>query len=405
MRLSILIFAVCISQTMAQKRDQYTFAQTYVGAQSTFLKTVSGNFRTPDVLSGRINIGGLHFWQKADFYISFSVADLMLSEPESWQYSEGVTTGGRFLPFGLGRKFPTPFIGISWVTPDLKFGNGANRDEDAIGFEFGFNKIVGRSSALELSVHYRTWSRYNYYTTRLTPETIQAPSFGISLGIKRYLDFTSGMGSEDSRAYQKRQRDFANSNGGLNDWSIAIGPSALINPVDVPYLQQFPWINKRMGASIVPDVGIGKYFSKPDLAIRLAYRPAFYKREAHDLSVQLNQHIVGVEAFKFLFDYHGFVPFVGLTGGISAYSFTARDGNVDLNRVEGMVPSYGLVFGWDIRPTDVEWFILRTNLRYMPGSSETVDSERFLTGQFEFNFIQFVFYPQRRKEYLKAIGS
>ena len=58
--------------------------------------------------------------------------------------------------------------------------------------------------------------------------------------------------------------------------------------------------------------------------------------------------------------------------------------------------SYGITFGWDIRPNRIQWFTLRTNLRYYPDLSLGLDNGLAISfDNIEFNFIQFVFYPNR----------
>ena len=62
-----------------------------------------------------------------------------------------------------------------------------------------------------------------------------------------------------------------------------------------------------------------------------------------------------------------------------------------------MAHGYGLVFGWDIRLSEVDFLILRTNLRYTPDLGHKIDGKSYTSRQIEFNFIQLVLYPQRIK--------
>ena len=54
----------------------------------------------------------------------------------------------------------------------------------------------------------------------------------------------------------------------------------------------------------------------------------------------------------------------------------------------------GIIFGWDIRPTRAEWWILRTNLRYTPVSMK-VAGKKVNFDHLEFNVIQFTMFPGR----------
>ncbi|MCB0738757.1 MAG: hypothetical protein KDC92_14680, partial [Bacteroidetes bacterium] len=82
------------------------------------------------------------------------------------------------------------------------------------------------------------------------------------------------------------------------------------------------------------------------------------------------------------------------------YNFITNDKELN-NRVEqsGEAYSASLVFGWDIRPSEVEWFILRTNLRYQPRGNMSSENKNYFSNDLEFNFIQMVVYPERMKYY------
>jgi hypothetical protein len=56
----------------------------------------------------------------------------------------------------------------------------------------------------------------------------------------------------------------------------------------------------------------------------------------------------------------------------------------------------GITFGWDIRPDDLQGWILRTNLRWHPNLNVNMpDGKQMKFDQLEFNFIQLVLYPER----------
>jgi hypothetical protein len=98
-----------------------------------------------------------------------------------------------------------------------------------------------------------------------------------------------------------------------------------------------------------------------------------------------------------LFDYHGFVPFVGPIISYESLSFEETDLGVKVRDVSDDMLGLGVTFGWDIRPNDLQSWVLRTNLRYypglqldIPGTEETVPFRNL-----EFNFIQLIIYPGR----------
>jgi hypothetical protein len=103
-----------------------------------------------------------------------------------------------------------------------------------------------------------------------------------------------------------------------------------------------------------------------------------------------------LEATKFLFDYHGFVPFVGPAISYEKLSFIEDfEGNRTQDKqIEKF--GYGLTFGWDIRPNRIQTWILRTNLRWFPNLSLEVEPGSNISfDNLEFNFIQLIIYPSR----------
>lgn len=103
-----------------------------------------------------------------------------------------------------------------------------------------------------------------------------------------------------------------------------------------------------------------------------------------------------LEAYKFLFDYHGFLPFAGVTLSNENLGFSTIDVKKDKEwtNYSQTKKALGLIFGWDIRPTRADSWLLRTNLRYAPVKMD-VEDKKVAMDYLEFNFIQFVAFPER----------
>lgn len=71
----------------------------------------------------------------------------------------------------------------------------------------------------------------------------------------------------------------------------------------------------------MPDITLGYYLHKPDLNIAIGYRGYGASTNTYGTIQQLNRKSFLIEATKYLFDYHGFVPFVGPTVSYENLSF------------------------------------------------------------------------------------
>ena len=88
---------------------------------------------------------------------------------------------------------------------------------------------------------------------------------------------------------------------------------------------------------------------------------------------------------------NGFVPFLGPSLGFERLSVVEEDHGTKIIDTEQILQKMGIIFGWDIRPSANNFFILRTNLRYTSDLSLALPSGKKISfTQFEFNFIQIV---------------
>lgn len=369
------------------ERNQHNFAQTYFGVQTDFTPQ-AGLFSSLGTL--RFNLGGFHFWKHADFYVSFPLTTI---GPKSPEYDEGVLTGGRYLPLALGQSTLTPFAGVYWSTPSLKINNGSELQKNNVGIESGFYCSIGKSITAELFGRYTFGQTVTYPLVESTETQLTMPRITLSVSIKKYLDTTAGLSTENGRNWVKKRTAELSDQNKLSGFSAGVGISANIQLSPFDFLDDDLGFPSQAPNSIFPDFGIGYYFFKPDMGVRLSYRPMKISNTAYTNSYSLNQQRILIEVFKFLFDYKGFAPFLGLGVGADYTNFTLEmDGKSSLTE-KSWLPSYALVFGWDIRPSRVDTWYLRTNLRYiLQGTQKGLNlGEHYL----EVNFIQFVLYPGR----------
>jgi hypothetical protein len=182
----------------------------------------------------------------------------------------------------------------------------------------------------------------------------------------------------------------------LSTWYYGIGPSTALQMSKSPFFEKkHPYLHQDMlNSFLLPDVTFGRYFSKVDMNIGLAARTMFFKTGAFDTNIKMNRNVISLEAYKFLFDYHGFVPFVG-----TMFSLENLNENENGMKTSETKPALGIVFGWDIRVTKTGTSLLRTNLRYTPNLNLKIEDEKVMFDHLEFNFIQWVHFFGRGKVY------
>lgn len=194
----------------------------------------------------------------------------------------------------------------------------------------------------------------------------------------------------------KEVTDILAESGRLNGFYVGAGISSAFWLNQSSYNQSNrPYISKYDN-STMPDFTLGYYFHKPDLNVAIGYRGYGTSTNAYGAIQQLLRKSFLFEATKYLFDYHGFVPFLGPTISYENLSFMEDFEGQMIYDVEDSKLGYGLTFGWDIRPNRIQSWILRTNLRWYPSLFLEVEpNSKVSFDNLEFNFIQLIIYPNR----------
>lgn len=388
------------------QKDRYRFAETYYGIETElsfeknqFFRTSNGQLiqeQLPSSITPRILIGGTHFWRKADFYISIPLYNFRFDGSKKIRLNNDVFTGFRYLPLALEDNTLRPYVGLGLNSKNLQIDNGPNYTNWQWYYEGGINyrknnKILGFEAR-----YFPRNSFVNAYDRTQFQKTITDP-FSFSLSYKIAFDATAGYSRESSKRFMKKIFEKADKAKAYDAFSFGVGLNALIptGPSDLASQQAF--FNDEIDGNVTVDLGVGYYFSELDAALRLSFRPLKQEESAFDYTYQLKRNSTAFEAFKFIGDYHGFAPFIGPYASFDHYALTETDQGKKLNEFKGWKFGYGLVFGWDIRQTPMDYLILRTNLRYTPQMDFKSNGYKFTSDQIEFNFIQIVFYPERYK--------
>ncbi len=393
---------------------RHRFAQMTVGAELTY-RPSGGNgrfiengqtqdFAFPDRLQPRLSIGGTHFWGHCEFYVSFPLGNLLseaISENSEIASSSGIETALKIYPWRLERKKVRPFLGSGMSVPNWRLtqeeGRGAYLSKTIVPLMGGLTYQRG-NLLYELGGRYRLGRDQAYYLDRSQSTIFQQPRFSLFAGVRWQLETTLSAEEPYLDGRTDAVVEYLKKNKKLSAFSLAVGPSStfFLLPERSTYNDaERPYLSEHKGSNVFPEFGLGYYHYPSDAHLNLSYRSYASFISAYGYQQRIARRAFTLEAYKFLFDYHGFVPFIGPFISWDRWSLRESDQGTLVNDQTKQHVLPGLTFGWDIRPNDAQWFILRTNLRYNPSIFQTSDDTQLFLHHLEFNFIQLVIYPGR----------
>lgn len=337
--------------------------------------------------SSRLIIGGTHFWGHADFYIAIPIVNWNKSG-----FSEGVETGFRYFPWQIRNKKIRPFIGTAFLR------NIYNQDEgaDLASYKYPLTGglVYNRGNHLfEIGAGYNFDNKDNYYISTMQQTPLNMQNYWISVGYKWMIETTLSAEKDWKSGRTQAITDTLAKYKKLNRMTLSVGPSSAFYLKKSNFLtDQVPYAAQHT-ASIFPELGVGYYWHNPDIQVQLVYRQNKSELDAYDFKQTAERKALTAEAYKFVGDYHGFAPFVGVA--LSYEQLTVDQSGAGLasnNSFEGVKP--GITVGWDIRPNRIQSFYLRTHLRYFPNLDVTMNNQQSISlDQLEFNFIELVIFP------------
>ncbi|MEL6135008.1 MAG: hypothetical protein AAFR59_16740, partial [Bacteroidota bacterium] len=355
-------------------------------------------------LAPRLTVGGIHFWGHVDFYVTFPLTFLTIQDiPQgisALDVYQGVETGLRVYPLKLQPKRVSPFVGMSFrrirfaqEAEDSASDNGVpNYGRFIYPIQFGLTYTT-RKWHISASGYYNYQNEFDYFISPTEQASINLNPLSLNVSLLRYIDTDRKMRTPRAVEQINLAHTVLENKKLLSAWFVGIGPSSALQMTRSPYLREnFPFFYDNYASAIMPDFSVGRYFHKIDANANLTYRTYGERYEGFDSEITTRRHSVGVESVKFLFNYLGFVPFVG---PVLSYENLRASVNGTNYREDKL--ALGITFGWDIRVTKTGTSLLRTNLRYYPGLHMNIEGERMMFNHLEFNFIQWVYFFGRQK--------
>ena len=409
--LALVVAWLALGQAQAQDWDRrHAFAKSYYGlsligapamAEGLLVdEDVVMPFGRSAFLSPAVNIGATHFWGHADFYVSINTVPIKLGDDAvKNSIHMGTFTGLRVYPWAVGEgQGVKPYLGY-------KFSPWRYRQGDTPELSYKTTRIKGMVDAgLGLAT---SWGYFTLEGTKLLnpdfevnltttggPTPDRWPGWTVGMGLNISLETTSVASNPVNKQLNQELRE--HNKQGL---FLAAGPSSAFPVVGSEgAADAYPYLDDLSFPTIFPDVALGYHFTKADALVAVSRRRMVQRRSAYNRALNIDRQSTALEAYKFVGDYHGFVPYVGLGVGMERMDLEEREGDVVVSEGTYVDMPWYLVFGWDIRPSERgDWWVLRTNLRIPPMLELDHDDHTWSLQHLEFNFIQLVVYPQRWK--------
>lgn len=359
------------------------------GSSSSRINPNDGTLFTEQLSSTSITnfvIGGTHFWGHVDFHIAVPLVRF-----GGLAFLPGVETAAKIYPFRIEQGKLRPYVGAAWqpTAYQQEDGNRQRRHEWPVmaGLTYQHKQLL-----FDLGAAYSPKKDWDYFVSPTVQAPIQSHPFRFSAGVKWMLETTLSAEKDWQSGRTKIITDTLAKLNRLNSFTIAAGPSsATLLGKTLAATSEWAFLAPTNQMAIFPELGVGYYLHQPDVQFNIAYRNIGFTAEGYGYRQSAKRRALTLEAYKFIGDYHGFVPFIGPALGQEWLRLErqAPGQAATIDQVQYLRPA--LTFGWDIRPNRIQSFYLRTNLRWYPKLPlKTAQGEIFSFSQLEFNFIQFV---------------
>jgi outer membrane protein W len=393
----LFLFLPCIAQSQVYiegGNTRHRFAQMNLGMDARYFlpngsQDLNGN-QMPSHFEQRMIIGGTHFWGHADFYLAIPVYHQKTSG-----FKTHVDLGAKIYPWRLENRKVKPYVGVSWLPTSFQLDEGTRLLNHRVSLQSGLTYQF-KNSLFAINYTYVASKQEQYFSSPTVQLGFKSQPHAFGISYKRIIETTLSAEKDWISGKTKLLTDTLAKLKRLNGFTLNIGPSSTIFLAKSPYTEaNFPFLGRHKLSSVFPEFGIGYYFHNPDLQFNITYRNIKTNNTAYEHSETLRRTAFTLEGYRFVGDYHGFVPFIG--AGISYEMLAARiqtPNKIETFTFDGVKP--GITFGWDIRPNRLQGFYLRTHLRYFPNLSiHSPTKKAFRLDQLEFNFIQLILFPGR----------
>lgn len=419
-KIAIIVFG-CLNvlniqaQNTAANKQRLDFAKMYFEGGGTYLPSFTGkhlingqvhSFDHSSTINPYLTWGAFHFWGHTEFYVTFPLNPLNLNKNDQMghQLLHSVATGARLYPWAMKEGKIRPYIGANWGALEFKQKLKPVENQPTISKDIMFNYDAGlmynyKKMAVRLGINYFTDNTWLYPLSKTQLAEIVSPQMSFQVGLLYTFDASKDNTKENIDKWNSYPRISKLSYDAktFGDFFVGIGPSLSFSLSKSEYnAAQFPYLQQKITSATYFDLALGYHFNKANLFTAVSYRSPSYKTEGFGSSQTIKKTSVAWEINKFLTDYSGFAPYIGLNLAYDKLDYEQTVDGIKKQETFTNAIEPGITFGWDIVPGKTnEALILRTNLRWYPFSEFELEGKMFNFSQLEYNLIQVVVYPQR----------
>ena len=384
-----------------EEKDRFSFAQTYLsidyGRYSLTSPLPEGETHDSSIFIPGMTIGGLHFWGMADLYVAFPFPGEKEADKLKYEFSPGIETGFKYYPVAIRDKSIRGFVGAGFAFPSYQQAyqqetTGGPSRNGATSQKLVGTGLIGASYTtspfiFDVGIKYTPDSDFRYYITPEEKGRVEYDDYSLFVSAKWFTDTTA----RRKTAHQRSPAEELDLPRGLYPY-VGIGPSAAWLVHDSSFVDDsHPHLSIEESPIVFPEFSTGIIWKRINrkgwrTIFNISYRPQKLETEGFGITHRYTNNSLAFEVFQSFWDYHGFVPFAGISHARNRLEFRQTGGNP----IKARSDVTGIVFGWDILPLHKLSWYLRTTLRYYPEVLIETDAGNIQYPDFEFNFIQYV---------------
>lgn len=411
-RFSLLVFLSCWAVGRAQPyveggETRHRFAQTSIGVGVQYIPgqgtaVWDNNEETQVQLSSLfapvLSIGGLHFWGHADFSIRIPIATIAAEADKPSGVSLGIGTGVKVFPWRLEHSSIRPYLGFEWSL--LSYQSNRHETEGPTLYLHRLEPEVGlvystSVGSFDAGVRFIPTATVDYPVDATNVKQVSLPTTIFTIGYSFPFETTLSAETFATSGQEHKVEKQLAAQGHLDGFTASAGLSSAFTLTRTNAIDNAPALDLPVPPAVFPEVTVGYYKHDLDAALNLLYRSIEQKQVGYGMQQQWQRKSIALEGIKFISDYNGFVPFIGVMLS-REYAFYNEATSTSTAHQHKHGWTVGVVFGWDIRPNRLQWFTIRTAVRYTPVFDIVLaDTAKASFNHLEVNFFQLVVHPAR----------